>query len=182
VLLDPAQRAKVKLQRHCHHYPPDQHRHRQVDLGHLGGDGLEQPGCQMAKGDACDDGQRHPDAEVALEERSYAALRLGGPDVSRHVDVLSRGSGDAPPGGLEASGGRRRRRPHGVASDVRLPPAHASGGLLQPLQTRRRGLLGFHTNDRRQTGIDGAVLFQNRMLDLVCLQCSGTPHCQHQLS
>lgn len=44
------------------------------------------------------------------------------------------------------------------------------------------GSSGFHTNDRQQSEIDSAVLFQNRMLDLVGLQGLGTPHCRHQLS
>ena len=63
-----AQRREVDLQQHGNDHQPDQHGHRQVDLGDLGrADGLEDAGQDMPERDAGHDAKRDPDGQVAFE-------------------------------------------------------------------------------------------------------------------
>ena len=56
-----AERGEIDLDQHRHDHQPDQHRHRQVDLGDLGAaDGLEDARHDVAERDAGDDAQRDP--------------------------------------------------------------------------------------------------------------------------
>ena len=62
------QRAEVDLQQHRHDHQPDQHRHRQVDLGHvIAAERLERRRQQLAEDDAGDDAERDPERQIALE-------------------------------------------------------------------------------------------------------------------
>ena len=67
---DLAERGEVDLEQHRNDHQPDQHRHRQVDLGDLrGADRLKDAGHDMAERDADDDAERDPEGQIAFESR-----------------------------------------------------------------------------------------------------------------
>jgi hypothetical protein len=89
VLLHLVQCADVDLQQHRDDHQPDQHRHRQVDLGHLhASDRLERGREPVAEGNTGNDAERHPDRQVPLEHAQAGPGVLGvafGLDRKSHV-------------------------------------------------------------------------------------------------
>ena len=60
--------AEIHLEQHRYDHDPDQQADRQIDLGHLDpADSAEQARSQLAKGDAGEDAERDPEAEITLE-------------------------------------------------------------------------------------------------------------------
>ena len=63
-----AERGEIDLHQHRDDHQPDQHRHRQIDLGDFGrADDVEDAGEEMAKRHAGDDAQSDPQGQVAFE-------------------------------------------------------------------------------------------------------------------
>jgi hypothetical protein len=96
MLLDLGERREVDLHQHRDNHQPDQHRHRQIDLGHLqASDHLERHRQQVAESDADDDAQRHPNRQIALESAERRPADNGGAGGG-HRGGLSCGHGCFP--------------------------------------------------------------------------------------